>query len=166
VWSGPDAIVRLIRNRFSILMITKYTLPYFVYRRRTGGSGSSGEDSDLSDEDTTTRSLHSSSSHSDESDADDYSLSEDEPYFSDSEEDEDDDVVVEGEEEEVGRSLESLLTAAQATAILPALWLACIWLRAQPEVLAGSSAGTGTPGQGKHSGARSVGSGSFQSPRI
>jgi predicted DCC family thiol-disulfide oxidoreductase YuxK len=107
-------------------------------RRRTGGSGSSGEDSDLSEEETTTRSL--TSSHSDHDD-DDFSLSEDddgELYFTDSEDDEEGDDVVVEEEEEVGKSVESLVAAAQATALLPALWLACIWLRAQPEVLAGT----------------------------
>ncbi len=69
---------------------------------------------------------------------------EDDFFFSDSEEDDDEDegedVVVEGEEGGGGKSksLEAVLEAAQGTGLLPALWLSCIWLRAQPEVLSGT----------------------------
>ena len=48
-------------------------------------------------------------------------------------------MVVEDEEEEKRRSVEAVVEAVQGTFLLPALWLACIWLRAQPEVLAGTT---------------------------
>ncbi len=108
----------------------------FIIRRRAD-DGSGGSESDLSEEDedtpTTTRSDHSLASSSEE---DDLSEDEEDLFFSDSSsEEEGEDVVV--EEEEEARDLEAVLEAAQGTRVLPALWLSCIWLRAQPEVLAG-----------------------------
>ncbi len=110
-------------------------LLFFYVTRRRADDGSGGSESDLSEEDedtpTTTRSDHSLASSSE----DDLSEDEEDLFFSDSSSSEEgEDVVV---EEEEAKDLEAVLEAAQGTRVLPALWLSCIWLRAQPEVLAG-----------------------------
>jgi len=100
--------------------------------RRRADDGSGCSESDLSEEDTATRSDASPVSSEEE---DDLTEDEEDLFFSDSaSSEEEEDVVV----EEEGRDLEAVLEAAQGTRVLPALWLSCLWLRAQPEVLAGT----------------------------